>query len=69
MCPIEIPDGVVIGIPYAENFRRQDGSVYALCPACGEEVPLAEKRDFESHCNQPYAEHYVAAHINGQKGR
>ena len=57
-----------IGIPYAPNFMRKDGSVYALCPDCDKEVPLGRMKDFESHCNQPYAEHWLSEHDTQEQG-
>lgn len=57
------------GIPYAPQIgvtkavAKLFGSpVAAVCPRCGKDIPLIERKDFESYSGVEYADHYNAEH-------
>jgi len=35
---------------------------FAVCPVCGERIPLFQLKDFESHSGAEYADHVEAQH-------
>lgn len=49
------------GIPYARQQVMSYG-VVAVCPECGERVPLLERKDSESFTGNEYAAHYALEH-------
>ena len=54
------------GIPYARKEHDEQGW-YAICPVCGEQVRLYERKDFESFSGSEYAAHYATQHANSDK--
>ena len=51
-----------VGLPYAEE-RWEPGAPgpVAICPVCDEEIPLRERKDFESFTGNEYLRHYAWA--------
>ena len=49
------------GIPYANQHMDDEGRVWVTCPACGAEIQLIERKDFESMTGSEYAAHFEAA--------
>ena len=57
-----------VGIPCAFPLKREDGSIdfsIVVCPECGEQIALSDRKDRESLSRVEYATHYEQAHEGG----
>lgn len=52
-----------MGTPYpTEVWNEERRGVDAICPVCGESIPLLVQKDFESMTGEEYRAHYEKEH-------